>query len=760
MDNESPDIGSSLLTLEPTRRKLPHPPRRFETIPLNALQSSSQRQHKAPSPGQQPPRQPRGTLQRRDASACDQKYILRSSLSVCGAVAFTTLYVVIVYVYIEAPVEQGIARGHLVDARLIFYLWFIACVFALDWSRAGLAIVEVAGISSQNLAPRSAMQSMWHSDTSWSGPVGWIGALRAAMKESARRSRRVKQKPGRLWLVLASVNLPLWVAVPLSGFSFEVQSASVISSKAARILGVNETTFDSRKSHLLWESAYARWSSGDVVTPPGASLIYAPTHAGPASDTYLDDAIHQLNSNQDLSFFIGPEVDSRVNGRTWGLAVRVVSEAVSPLNQTLIPFRAYWENPLDAGVSGPYWYRGITIKRVRMEPIYGIGSVMILATDSDTTSGIYSNVLTRRRANVTRNGQTFFQNKFQVGVQQWYDGWMSNIADTSMEEMEHHPAVHVNASAYDSSAPFLSSQIVLTYGLSFEIESAVGYAELSARDRTFSQFRTQPARLLETLFNASKAIETVEAGCWSLSDFNETKRCLQGLSRLQQTMSNNYNGFREGDGGIPLLEQLLLNALIGTRTVNDTGLAAISPWYHANVATGGKATLARYIAGRNDSAVHNNSLSLPYFQMTAIDPARMRVAILKMIGEVAIAMMGTGPEPFTAGLSTVSQAAILRPGIISWKLILPLLVLWTVLFVGLISVYGFRSRFAATLNGYQLFRFGALWGQELRGTPLTNFTDLDLLSQIPTQAELRLAGAERLYGFAGVTIHRQRKASS
>jgi hypothetical protein len=91
------------------------------------------------------------------------------------------LYVFISVYYLANPPSNGIVSSNVVDARGLFYGWFITAVLALDWGRIGLSNIEAAALMEIRLAPRTASQLMWHADTNWSNFLWWLRYLRATI---------------------------------------------------------------------------------------------------------------------------------------------------------------------------------------------------------------------------------------------------------------------------------------------------------------------------------------------------------------------------------------------------------------------------------------------------------------------------------------------------------------------------------------------------------------------------------------------------
>lgn len=121
-------------------------------------------------------------------------------------------------------------------------------VFILDWARTGLANIEAVALMSPQLAPRTAMSLMWHTDLNWSDFLWWLRGIRnvlfwlwaRALSPYRRRpysASRSVSVPEPLWWFLSASTLLLFVSIPLSGLTFELHDAFVLGTKQARIFG-------------------------------------------------------------------------------------------------------------------------------------------------------------------------------------------------------------------------------------------------------------------------------------------------------------------------------------------------------------------------------------------------------------------------------------------------------------------------------------------------------------------------------------------
>ena len=72
-----------------------------------------------------------------------------------GPVLFLGFYGFICFNYLVRPAQNDIVPNTL-DARWVYYAWFLMVVFILDWARTGLANVDAVALMRPRLAPRTA----------------------------------------------------------------------------------------------------------------------------------------------------------------------------------------------------------------------------------------------------------------------------------------------------------------------------------------------------------------------------------------------------------------------------------------------------------------------------------------------------------------------------------------------------------------------------------------------------------------------------
>jgi hypothetical protein len=153
-------------------------------------------------------------------------------------------YLVIIWQYYLAPLtSDSFGAFGPPGAKEVFYSWFVAGVVGLSLSLYGLAGAEAGMLMEKRWEVKDAMRLMLHADRTWSGPGGWMKALKWSIPMSRRQSKRL---PSLLWFVLAFPSLVVFIAWPLSGLCLEMTSGYLhgSSGQGANVTGFNRTSFN------------------------------------------------------------------------------------------------------------------------------------------------------------------------------------------------------------------------------------------------------------------------------------------------------------------------------------------------------------------------------------------------------------------------------------------------------------------------------------------------------------------------------------
>jgi hypothetical protein len=625
-----------------------------------------------------------------------ERYIPRAALNILGQCLFTALYLFIVLTYLLRPAVNDVIPWLPIEAKGVFYAWLVLSIFVLDWAKSSLAGFEGSCLMKDSLAPRNAMQLMWHADRTWGSISGWWRALVLLYDNLRHRAHRnapyhVSEGPGRLWWYLSLSSFLLYAAVPLAGLSMDPKDALKVGNRTISILGTNQTNFDMQSSNSVAEAAKSRWRQGNPTTPHGETIFYAPAETKSASNIFYEDAIQSIYNNtraanHSVAFFSGPQVSERAHGRVWGLLTNLSCSVVHPYKGLkLLQVRAIdnWTAPglssTDYGGANHLWDEdgGLTPSHFDEGSSFGVDYKYLIASNLDVVgSSDYT------------NSSSFPTNGF-LELVMWQAYKAQFTADAIFLGLASHPSV---VSSVWRLQPF-DNMTYLGYAISCGVDSMVGFAELDAAAHTYSNFSP----------HAAEQNNPSLLGDYGLNQY-------PGILAIQSLVFGAFTTIVLKVFAPPVCDE-----------TGGLGPTTCNPWYSANVATGGSPI---YIHGPDDPKAGN-------LQYPTISPQRLNLAIYKLFGEVAIGLMASGPGTWTGGLSGLDYASDLVPGRVPWQVVLALLAVWTLL-TALPNLWTFTERrWAGTLDGFEMFRLGAEWREMVQKFEGREFGECKSLQELP-----------------------------
>lgn len=260
-----------------------------------------------------------------------------------------------------------------------------------------------------------------------------------------------------------------------------------------------------------------------------------------------------------------------------------------------------------------------------------------------------------------------------------------------------HPTTKRGRSSYSP----ITNATYLGYGIKCSVTSDVGSADLSAAIRTYSNFKRDPA------IQANSA----HLGAQGLAQYPGILGIESLVFAAFTTVTLEYFGPPICMPGAPVM--------IGAS-------ATCNPWYGANVATNGvPLPINKPSTG---PSISNTTRDIQY---PTISPERMQLAIYKLFGEAAIVLMASGPGPWTGNLTGPQLTNYLVPGKVPYTLVIILLGIWTFI-TALPSCWTlFERRWAATLDGFEMFRLGAEWRDVVWKFEGSEITENKILTGVP-----------------------------
>ncbi|KAL8898845.1 MAG: hypothetical protein Q9207_006499 [Kuettlingeria erythrocarpa] len=557
------------------------------------------------------------------------------------------------------------------------------------------------------------MQLMWHLDSAWGTLSGWRRTLESLYRFVKARMHRKHDSPdaawrgpGLLWWYLAANGLLLYVTLPLSGLTMNPSDALRLSSRKVSILGVNETTFDVRTNAAVSQLARDNWRTGRSTTPPAPTIFYAPRGVENVSSTYFEDFIqdvYQQDSSaqgptfRNITIFAGPPVAERAYGKAWGF-LSTVECSPTGLSRGLELINASAYSQRPDYTDLELMFNGAGLSPVFYFPGEGYGVNFSYVVASDR--GI-DGVGNGEYNNATQNSLPI-KGSFEMVL--WQSISKSYQPDDGFTKMLNHPLV---ARSDNGST--------LGFGVRCTVESNVGTASLDAAKRTYSGFEQIPA-----VGNINFQVPIFSyPGVFAIQSI-----VFQALSTVQL-------GYQDPPSCKP------------------GGDTTCNAFYGANLATGGVPRMVQM-------AVTDLALQVP-----TITPERLTLAMYKLFGEAAAAMMAIGPGNWTGDLKGLDPASDVVPYLIPSKLVLALLCLWTVLTV-VPQLYVFREqRWSSRLTAAEMFRFGAEIQESARHLRSGDLRENDVLRKMPGMVGDVAPGAEKgVVGLSSVPARRDRVYTS
>lgn len=654
-----------------------------------------------------------------------RRFTWRASLSIVGPLLLVGFYAFICFYYLNRPVENGIIPFNGADGRACFYAWFILSIFALDWARSALANVQAAALMHPGWAPSSAMKLMWHVDDNWANVLWWLRGIRNfVFGLSSRIFGRLRQEEyhtqaGRLWWFLSITSMFVFVAIPLSGLTMELLVVSSPSGAKALILGPNPGSFNMKAAINLPEIVRGKWKSGGPTTPVDNSIFYAPEGSRNTSTTFYNDAV-MANNPGPIQTFLGPAVEQAVAGSAWGIEAHINCQLVAADALKLIRVHGFgnysWWNNYKGGKSsyGPLGARtldgyGIAFAEIEETGTFYQKMAYSLATAADGTwqgTSPYDTSTNWDQSTLDFIINDAPPNQPTTGLWETYlwQGTLSRVNDSTFENAVTAAYDSTMAALRKSTASYISTSSfsipnnagyemiydLVGFGLQCHIKSAVGNATVSPAKRTYSSFK-------------------------------------RGTSAAKQG----------GDYELPGLQALAMESMCSynATTLTSEFLTPFEPsspdstWLAMHLAI----RLPAYVNQPQVMGLGPVGFNLEEaYAYPALTPLNVTRAMYKLLGESLIGMMGPGSQNGWYGdLHVLEQQYWLTPGVVSWQLVLALLVVWAILLVGG-SVWTLSmKRWAAKLDGFEMFRFGAQYKDEVNAFRAERFEKCEKLDEMP-----------------------------
>ncbi|KAK2810506.1 hypothetical protein FQN50_002995 [Emmonsiellopsis sp. PD_5] len=549
----------------------------------------------------------------------------------------------------------------------LFYSWFVVGVFGLSLSRYGFMGVEASMLQERFWQADNAMVLMMHSGATWSGPGGWLKVL------SQLYSSRKSPATGRLWYTLAFLSLMPSLALPLSGLCMEVRDGYVRLKSRPMVIGHNFTTFNQRSYSQTWQRGVPMWKAGTRPSLPGIGVLYTPPYIQRNDFDGLRNLPNVLPlHNRTPDLFLVPQAEAPLSGNAWGLLIGYRCSIVRSVSEFKIlskrPFARREKN----------WQLPGTTAFVQLDD----GHVSFKSDTNETIQGWdTSRLFGHSLWSYSEIGMTITNASSIHSDRVPY--MLADILEYAIWQMRH-PKPEEHKFNFNETIEHPISGM----GHPFMTTSN----GTSALNSSFFSFQDGGTFLNETLPLPKSIAPPIGVRCARYSN----------LGTADLNPDGSYTSFTKtsvpewGLSEFPINPFGLSAASFLSDTYTDLFTASNSP---SPVTVGGDTYYFNFLQARQ--------------LLEAVTLAHAVDALQLMYdGVTTFGAAWAHPNTTSSRLSKIIDTGVLPPIIPAIPLII-----WALGSAILGAMYGFRRRWAETLDGYCLFRFGADFGKEISDNP-------------------------------------------
>ncbi|KAK2754366.1 hypothetical protein FQN54_007010 [Arachnomyces sp. PD_36] len=616
-----------------------------------------------------------------------------------------TVYFIIFQTVLISPDPDAAPYGRR-NATWVFYSWFLLGVFGLGASTYMLQGAEAAMMQRPFWTPRNALVLSMHANGSWTGLGGWIEVVKAMAKSGTRNPGMFI---GRLWVVLALVNLVIYIALPLSGLAMELSDGYVTASGHPLVIGRTPEDFHAREQNQEYTRAQAAWIGGAPMTLPGASIIYS----SPGTDRAESEPLQSLPNSLPLEdglvdVFFAPQAVNPVRGSAWGIRLGYTCDTVSSVsNLTILSQRSsdlYQYSPSGKFVNttvGPWleydysnntfltpdnqtitfwnsgqslfaentWAYGEMGQTSALNPSVGRPSVLEWRNDStidEESLRENGNVIEIAMWQIRTPASYETDHEFNETIEPFIAGmgspfFLDNDNLFALNDSFLPKNLHLDIPKYNLSAitdatngslrifPDNIVSISPPMGIRCVYQYAPGYADLNPESATFESFTASPAPSMGSSVSATPP-------------FGVT------ASRIMHQMY--YDMFTANNGAPPII------------------------------------------------------ISNSRFYTSFLQPQVLLGSVMRAFGMDILQLMYDGGNSFSGAyedrnLTATRPGKIIGPGDVPPTLVTVLLCIWAASCIAMGLVYGFRRRWAETVDGFSMLLLGANLAEEIRNQDVT-----------------------------------------
>ncbi|PGH28502.1 hypothetical protein GX50_08760 [[Emmonsia] crescens] len=474
------------------------------------------------------------------------------------------------------------------------------------------------------------------------------------LKMSIRQKRSVAQ---RLWYLLSFLSLMVTIALPLSGLSMELFDGFVQTDKPARVIGYTTKNYNLRSPNQVYKRGRRALQASAPPTIPGAGVVYTPQYLDRSGYTYLETLPNSLPINEFApELFLAPQGQYPVRGSTWGLRLGYNCSVVTSASDLTI-----------LGTNDNV--RTFTSKT------FNLFSFLELGTTWDAAEELLSDKKDHQKTNI-----------FEYAV--WQIRYKSSYEDESPVDFNN---------TITSPISGLGGPLVKTENGTYQVNN------------TF--FETRPGGSITQQYN-----------------FNFTEQELRNIIEPAPPVGVRCSFVSETGTAILDPDHSSFHSFIHMPAVPNNGTASLySP---SNFGTEVSTMLATLVpkdelydqlfqsTNSPPPEAYSNDSRYTYF----LQAHMILEAVIRAFSAEALQLIYDGVQSFERAyehesLKISKPGKVLGPGSVPSIIPIVFFCIWAAGCIVLGVTYGFRRRWADTLDGYSFFRFGADRVEDIRGQP-------------------------------------------
>lgn len=604
------------------------------------------------------------------------RYYKRSIVLIVAPIAVTVYYIWIWRVFLTRD-TNGLKYSQLKELW-IFYSWFVIGVFGLNLSKYGLVGIEAAMLHEPFWQVDNTMVLLMHSGSTWSGPTGWMKCIKMLL-----RRKRITQ---RLWFALAFISILPFAAMPLSGLTMELADGYIKTQDHPEVLGRNLENFWDRPDK---NNNAAQWLSGMVPKVPGLGIAYTPPYIRRDQWSFLKDLPNAFPDAKEpneagiAEIFLGPQASVPVAGEAWGLLFGMNCSVVETESELTILNKKHARHVGYIGDPSPP--DGSTIDYYSTT----------VPEDSEDIITVFNSSRLSTPENLWAYAEIGISDSSKLMLKPGHSSPLNQERGPKQDILEYVLWQVQIAPLYDAGGEFDDTVDTPITGLGHILEENNG---------TFSVNKTlrpswSPATSFANVDNLGNA-QTTEGGA-----LNIVSTGIRSLSPPIGVRCVRKSAFGKAD-----IDGQTFTSF-NREPFNETSFGDAA----ANILL---APLTNLLKSTNAPAPTRDGILAHYPNF--VQAKTLLRAVLRAHAVDALQLMYDGIDNFDAAyksldLTSSEAGKVLERGVVPPVVVATLFLIWAITCIFLGCTYGFRRRWADTLDGYTFLRFGADFSSDICG---------------------------------------------